>query len=135
VAKISFLLQVSKNFSNPRDLPTNLVVALLAVLLRNPNPVSAVVEDAVAVVVFKAENVKCMTLFAHPAVKAQPFLFNPVETNQFIAAIVSNPEDHTKINQKPPLQVAFILHSHFFLGFFTEKPKLPTASFNVQYWP
>jgi hypothetical protein len=105
-----FLLPVSRNFSNPRVLPTNRAVAPLAGRPKKHNQV--LVGDAA---VSKVENAKCMMRFAPPAVKALPFHFNLAVTNRFIAAIVSNPEDLTEIkNTKPPAKAVFLLKINLF---------------------
>jgi hypothetical protein len=73
----------------------NQAVAQLAAQLKKNNPV-LVAAEAVAVSKVEDPNAKCMMQYAHLVAKALLFLSNPVVTNQFIAAIASNPEDPTK---------------------------------------
>ena len=98
MAKNLLLQPVHRNFSNPKDLPTNLAVVRHAELPKKLSPA----EDAVVIVNF-------MMQFAHHAVNLPKFRFNPVVINPFIAAIASNPEDLTKTLKKATPQGGFFI--------------------------
>lgn len=108
-------------------------------LLKRPNPVEAVA-------VFKVEIVNFLMRFVRNAANLPKFLSNQAVTNPFTAAIASNPDVHTKDDETTlaggffyvfmgPSKKCFRNQAYFLRRFLTEKPKLPTASPKVQYWP